>query len=107
MVPARSSALIKGWYRNSKTVDSFLVTQYAKSAAAEHLKSTARVGTITTTFAAAWKKDTRPPADERYASGTRGDATARGPNLRQESVTVVRHVGLVRAAVSVRYTKPE
>jgi hypothetical protein len=107
MVPARSATVLQGWYRNSKRVDAFLVTEYAKSAAAQKLASTAKVGTITATFATAWKKNTRPPADERYASGNRSDATGRGPSLRQDSVTVERHVGLVRAAVSVRYTKPE
>lgn len=35
IVPAKKSAVIRGWFRHLKQADSFLVTEYAKSAVAE------------------------------------------------------------------------
>jgi hypothetical protein len=98
---------IKGWSIDERHTDAFVVTEYAKSAAAE-LKSTAKTGTITVTFSAAWPKDGQPPADEPEKAGPRsagGDATGRGPTVPDKFVEVRRAIGVVRATVSVRYTK--
>jgi hypothetical protein len=107
LVPAGKSAVIAGWHRNNKVSDAFQVTEYAKSAAAQLLTPPAKMGTITATFAAAWPLNSRPPRDEKFAKGDRGDATGRGPEVRQAYEEVERHVGLVRAVISVRYTRPE
>jgi hypothetical protein len=96
-----------GWHRNNEVSEEFVITEYAKSAAAE-LKSTAATGTVTASFAAAWPKDTPPPADEPAspsANSRSGDAVGRGAQIAQKFVEVKRDIGVVRATVSVRYTK--
>ncbi len=115
LVPARrersGEGAILGWHIKDEGADSteaFLITEYAKSAAAE-LKSTAEVGTITATFAAAWPKGSPPPTDEPDAASKRdsrsGDATGRGPKIGVKYTPVERDLGKVRATVSVRYTR--
>lgn len=107
IIPARTQALIKGWHRTNEVSDSFLITDYAKSAAAE-LKSSAPTGTITATFAAAWPKDATPPADEPAnpsAFARSGDATGRGPQVSMQYKVVERNFGVVRSSISVRYKK--
>jgi hypothetical protein len=108
LVPAHESVTIKGWHRTNDKAYSFLVTEYAKTAAA-HLKQTAKVGTITATFAAAWLPDGLPPKDEpgKPKNLSPGDGTGLGPPVEVRLKAVKRKVGVVRAAVSVRYTKPE
>lgn len=99
-------AIIRGWHVNNKQTDKFLVTEYAKSAAAS-LNHTANLGTITATFQAAWAKEVGPPADEpglKRGEGS-GDATGRGDRIGQEYKEVIRHFGVIRDCVSVRYTK--
>jgi hypothetical protein len=103
----RQSVEIKGWHRTNELSDSFLVTEYARSAAAE-LRSTANIGTITASFAASWPKDAKPPADEPGAPSERSrsaDATGRGPQIKEKYVEVERNFGVIRATVSVRYSK--
>lgn len=115
VVPARgeraSEGTVFGWHIKDEGADSteaFLITEYAKSAAAE-LSSTGEIGTITATFAAAWPKGSPPPDDEADAAVRRdrrsGDATGRGPKIGVKYVTVERDLGKVRATVSIRYTK--
>ncbi len=82
------SYAVQGWYRTGDRADSFVVTSYAKSAAAEKLvKPSGRTGTITVTFAAAWnKKEGKPPADEpgkRKRPSVSGDGTGRGDDVQQ------------------------
>ena len=107
IIAAHSQALIKGWHRTNQVSDAFVITEYAKSAAAE-LKSSAPTGSITATFAAAWPKGSAPPADEPknpsdYARS--GDATGRGPQVSMQYKVVERNFGVVRSTVSVRYKK--
>lgn len=103
IVPAGSSGTVRGWHRNNQVSDAFLVTDYAKSAAAE-LKQTSDIGMITCTFAAAWPQGTEAPPDE---SVKRNElATARGAQLEAKYQEVARHIGKTRGAVSVRYIKP-
>lgn len=100
---AKSSGTIYGWHRTNETSDSFLVTEYSKSAAAE-LKQTADLGTITCSFCAAWPQGTEPPPDELVK---RGDtATGRGASVAAKYQEVARQIGRMRAACSIRYTKP-
>jgi hypothetical protein len=107
IVPSKGTLTVPGWHRTNKVSDSFLVTEYARGAAAEKLPSSASVGTITAAFAAAWPKDAKPPEDEAAARpGSRsGDATGKGPPVRTDFQEVVRVVGRLRDAVSVRYTR--
>lgn len=108
LLDPKKTGLIKGWFLTDNATDSFLVTEYAKSAA-EELKSTANLGTITASFCAAWPQDGEPPADEpkkntnEYARSA--DATGRGPRVEEKYTEVERHFGVIRASVSVRYTK--
>ncbi|GEM_PF-6843594 len=53
ILPPRSRFDVVGWHRTNDESDAFLVTEYAKSAAAT-LDHRANLGTITASFAAAW-----------------------------------------------------
>jgi hypothetical protein len=95
---------IKGWHVTNEQSDSFQVTEYAKSAAAElNLQSGSGLGTITVCFAAAWAK--ARPADEPEDPTREAAATGRGPRIDQKYTEVVRKIGVLRATVSVRYTR--
>jgi hypothetical protein len=100
-----ASPVISGWHRTNERVDSFLVTEYAKSAAGM-LKTTAGCGTITANFAAAWEDGAPVPADEPPTKRGPGDATGFGPPKKTELKEVKRRFGVLRASVSVRYSKP-
>ncbi len=107
LVPAKGTATIPGWHRSNELSEQFEVTEYAKSAAAE-LKSTANIGTITACFAASWPVNGQPPADEPTKPGEysrSGDATGRGARVGAKYEEVQRNLGVIRATVSVRYTK--
>jgi hypothetical protein len=104
LVAKQSNGTILGWHRDNEKSDSFLVGEYAKSAAAEMLvHNSATIGTITACFAAAWPKNGPPPKDE--PASRSGDATVRGPEVSAKYTEVERVWGVVRASVSVRYTK--
>ena len=66
IVPAGKTVLIKGWHKDNKTVDSFLVMEFAKGAAARLLnalpKDTAKFGTICATFLGRLAGRERPPS---------------------------------------------
>jgi hypothetical protein len=106
-VPAGQEVFLPGWHRTNEVSEEFVITEFPKSAAAT-LKSTAPTGTITATFAAAWPKDKQPPADEPAgadANSRSADAIGRGAHVQQKFVEIERHIGVVRATVSVRYSK--
>ena len=109
ILPPKQSGEIKGWHRTNDESDAFEVTTYSKSAAAKLLPDSPKRGGITVTFAACWPKNTRPPGDERFArlSVSRGEklGTGRGPMVRAGYEEVEMHMGAVRAAISVRYTR--
>jgi hypothetical protein len=107
VIPAKRALTVPGWFRTLKVSDSFKVTDYAESAAAEKLSSASSVGTITAAFSAAWPLGSSPPADEAPGKkgGRSGDATGKGPPVDTKFTEVVREVGRLRASVSVRYTK--
>ncbi len=104
VVPAGREVFIPGWHRTNEASEEFVITEYARSAAAE-LKSTAPTGTVTAAFAAAWPKDQPPPADEPAGRSRSADAVGRGARVAQKYVEVERDVGVIRATVSVRYAK--
>jgi hypothetical protein len=107
IVPAGQEVFLPGWHRTNEASEEFVITEYAKSAAAE-LKSTAPTGTVTAAFAAAWPTDKAPPADEppsQAGNSRSADAVGRGARVAQKFVEVQRHIGVVRATVSVRYAK--
>ncbi len=102
-----SSVVIKGWHITNEISEEFLVTEYAKSAAAE-IGSTAKLGTITVTFALSWPTEAKPPADEPPDADSHSrqvDATGRGSQFKQKYEDVQRSFGVVRDAISVRYSK--
>jgi hypothetical protein len=108
IIPPKSHGDIVGWHRTNELTESFQVMEYAKSAAAE-LKSTAPVGTITASFAAAWPKGSPPPPDEPLQPPSEfarsAEATGRGPRITTSYTEAERNFGVVRASISVRYTK--
>jgi hypothetical protein len=104
LIPPHKSLVVKGWHRTNEVSDAFVVTDYPKSAAAlARLKG--NLGTITATFAAAWPEDADPPKDEAPAKRGSPGATGYGPGVEAKFDVVKRRIGVIRAAVSVRYTK--
>jgi hypothetical protein len=104
-VPQHSRALITGWHRTNEDAEKFVVTDYARSAAAsQSLAPSSDLGVITACFAAAWPVKGNPPPDEGM-EGHSARATSRGPITRTEFVEVDRKTGKLRASISVRYTK--
>jgi hypothetical protein len=107
IVDPHGSVVIKGWHLTDEVSQEFLVTEYARSAAFE-LGSTAKVGTITVSFAACWPDGARPPADEPAdprSHSRSADATGRGSQFKEKYVEVKRNFGVIRDVISVRYTK--
>jgi hypothetical protein len=106
IIPAHKSTTIVGWHRTHEVSDEFLITSYAKGAAAELNSSSEDVGTITATFAAAWT-DVRPPDEPLpdLVPMAEADATGKGKQVESKFTRVQREIGMIRAAVSIRYTK--
>jgi hypothetical protein len=107
ILPPRGSAVVRGWPITLERTNEFQVTAYAESAAFQ-LQSLAPVGVINVAFAAAWPRDGTPPPDEprRAPQGSRaGDATGHGASIGQKYVALERKIGVLRASVSVRYTR--
>jgi hypothetical protein len=110
IIPKGQAGIIPGWHISNERSDAFQVLQYARSAVARLLTTSARVGTISVSFKAAWPKDAQPPADEVDAreGGRDADATARGKPVDPKGTRygeVVRSVGRLRESVSVHYNK--
>ena len=104
VIGARSAGDVLGWFRNSKRSSVFLVADLPRDhPKAAFLKNPARIGSITVTFAAAWERDSQKPADEPL---TRQAAEiVPGAPIDAPYKTVNRHIGVHRAAVTVRYDK--
>jgi hypothetical protein len=111
IIPAGGKPVdILGWHRTNEKSDAFKVVAYADSEVARALPSSTTVGTITAVFKAAWDPAGNPPADEpltKGAKGAPGEATARGPEVQSRFTEVVRQTGVVRATVSIRYSRPD
>jgi hypothetical protein len=109
IVGPNSCGDIVGWYRNAGVGGSneFLVARAADAAAAKEVpNSSARIGMITVTFAAAWPSNQAPPPGEEEDTG-RGDlGTAVGAQTDQNLTPVDFKVGKAKAAVTVRYDRP-
>ena len=104
LIPAHQSLVVKGWHRTNEMSDAFLVTDYPKRAAGlARLKG--NLGTVTATFAAAWPEDADPPKDEAPARRGTSAATGYGPGVEAKFDVVKRRLGVIRAAVGVRYTR--
>jgi len=102
------SITLKGWHRNNKSVDEFLVTNLADSAAAR-LGSPTGVGTISVCVQATWLKTESPPADEiQVAFSKTPSAIGFGRRLEQIAAenNEPRKYGRTRAVITIRYDKP-
>jgi hypothetical protein len=106
LVPSHGSLTVPGWYRTSALWDSFKVTGYARSDAAESLPPAKDTGTITALFAATWPVGGLPPSGEASAGlgAGAGDSRSVRPNVFSSSSGIVRELGRTRAAVTVRYS---
>jgi hypothetical protein len=104
IVPAGGSTVIRGWHRTNEVADSFLVTEFSRSAAARRLQNTAKVGTLVVTFAACWQSNAQRPPDEQ-SDDRAANATGQGPPVAQKLREVRRTIGAVRDTVSIRYSK--
>jgi hypothetical protein len=109
IVPRGKSIVIKGWHRTNETVDEFLVTDFASSAASK-LGSVTGLGTITATVRATWRKGERAPEGEpMYAFVEPDVGIGQGQRIEQRVKEDVdpREYGQPRAVITVRYTKPK
>jgi hypothetical protein len=102
IVPRKSTVEIKGWHKTNEVSEGFQVTELAKSAAA-FLRNTAKVGTISASFHAAWVKNGPPPADE--LPGRSASATGFGPPVNASYRIMPREIGVLRDIVCVRYSR--
>ena len=107
LVPKGRAVVVEGWHAGGNDWNEFLVTSFDKSLAKE-LKSPGKVGTITASFHAAWKKGDAPPAGEpktadEYAQSA--DATGKGNRFVQEVKPEERQLGALRGTISVRYNR--
>ena len=104
VVGAHSAGDVLGWYRNNKESSAFLVAELPRDhPKAGLLKTPAKIGSLTVTFAAAWEKDDQKPSDEpltRQATEIVPGAPIDAPYNK-----VNRHIGVHRAAVTVRYDR--
>ena len=104
IVKPHLASTLKGWHKTNQHVDSFLVTEYAHSAAAT-LGHKSNLGTITVNFSAAWVKGTSPPPDEIISRSAGGNATGFGPPIQERVKEVKRDIGRVRDSLTIRYTR--
>jgi hypothetical protein len=104
IVAKKSSALIKGWHRTNRVSDEFLITGYAKTAVAELLANPDDIGTITVSFAAAWKPKEKAPEDE-SAKFKDPFGVGRGNPVVTPYEEVTRETGRIRDIIPVRYKK--
>jgi hypothetical protein len=103
IVEPHKHVVVRGWHCNNEQSKEFKVTAYPETAAAS-VNQTANVGTITANFRASWPTNEGPPADE--PSGQKGpDGTGFGDTFNQKVQEVPRKVGVIRASVSVRYSR--
>ena len=84
-----------------RKADSFLVTEYAKSAVAELNATQGEVGVICVQFHAAWKTEAERSAE----SAKDATATGRGKPVDVHLQEVKRFIGVLRDQVGIRYTK--
>lgn len=102
LIPKRASVSIKGWHHSNQRVNVFTVSTPKESAAAM-LGHESSVGTIAVSFMAAWPKNAPPPPDE--PPTRRAVGTSIGRSMPQKADEVERHIGIIRAVVSVRYDR--
>ncbi len=107
IIPAGKTVELVGWHRTNAQVDSFVVDDVAKAAAAalKRQLQQAKLGTITAQFFAAWPTDGLPPSDEPPAKKGTPRATGMGPPIQQAVAEVKRNIGVLRSTVSIRYDK--
>lgn len=111
IVSPRSGADVPGWHKRDQgpdNINAFQVTKYADSAAAL-VQQEQELGTITVSFAAAWPATEDPPAALNEPGVRRKglpDATGIGAPETVGLKPVERTIGVVRANVRIRYSKP-
>jgi len=108
VVEKGKKVFIQGWFVNMKETDEFLVTEYAKSLSSQFQAPTSQVGVITCCFHAAVPKDQPFPAGEPTDPdefSQSADGTGKGARVQSPYEAVERKIGLLRATVSVRYSK--
>jgi len=107
IIPRRSVGLIRGWHRDNRESNEFLVTSYAKSPAARILQNTSSIGTVTAMFSAAWEDEDDRPRDEPKVDRRKKSVNATGVGQRVSArySEVNRYSGVIRSIVSVRYSR--
>jgi hypothetical protein len=108
LVPPKKDVIVDGWHITTQKMKEFEIGTYPQSAAAKLKARSEARQTITATFAAAWDKDKLPPQSEpsRIRVGE-SYGTVVGKPIEVKTRQVERTVGVVRAAVTVRYDVPK
>jgi hypothetical protein len=101
---------ILGWYLTNDLASEFEVVATSDPAVAQLLRSSSSLGTITATFAVAWKVGDPVPAGEENGKANEEPSqvpvrTVPGRDVKVRFEEVRRHVGRTRAVVSIRYDK--
>jgi hypothetical protein len=104
LVAPTSARDVKGWPRSTEKLNEFLVGSYSESAAAEVLKSSAKLGTITLCIFPCWVGKTPPPEYEGTRS-TNDNGTGIGKEIKEKSNVVQRTFGPLVTSITIRYNK--
>ncbi len=117
VIDPKTSVLIRGWHHTHTESEQFVLTEFAKGAAAELGASPAGVGVIAVAFGPATPKPVVPGTGKRGfrldPANPRGvplpdhpaDATGRGPKVPQQFLEADREYGPARELVGIRYTR--
>jgi hypothetical protein len=103
VIGRKSSGVVTGWFFKPGDTKSFQVMELARTPAAAQAAGSKDIGTITAVFCGAFEGQL--PIEESRTKG--GLATGLGPQVAQNFKPVERKFGLDRAAISIRYTKPD
>jgi hypothetical protein len=95
---------VKGWHRGTESLNEFLVGEYSKSAAAQVLKSTSKLGTIVVCFHPAWTGKTPPPEYDGSRS-VEPNGTGLGKEIKEKSNVTSRTIGPLVTSIAIRYNK--
>lgn len=104
IIEAGQTFRLKGWFITSQRADTFVVGDFADSAAAKELGTGADAGVIVVKFRAGWPQGETPPPGERPQHRSRSSTgTLRGEPVQQRLQSVPFEIGSLREVISIRY----
>jgi len=95
---------VTGWTRGTESENEFLVGAFSKSAAAQVLKSNAKLGTIVVCFKPCWTGN-KPPAEYDGSRSVEPNGTGLGNEVKKKTNVMPRTLGPLVASIVIRYNK--